>query len=127
LPHAPQLALSFFVSAQYAPPSTPASAPQSVCVETQLDAHLPPAHISSTPHVVPHVPQLALSVCVFAQYTPPSVVQVDCPCAHSLAHAPFAHTDSAPHLLKHEPQFRLSLMTCAQNAAPASGTHGSSP
>jgi hypothetical protein len=30
-------------------------------------------------------------------------------------------------LLKHEPQFWLSLITCAQNAAPASGTHGSSP
>ncbi len=106
LPHPPQLALSFFVSAQYAPASAPPSAAHNVCDDVQLDAHLPPAHTSSVPHALPHVPQFALSVCVLAQYgEPPSGEHVVCPCAHSPAHAPLLHTWSAPHVLKHEPQF----------------------
>ena len=128
LPQLPQFALSFFVSAQYEPPSAPPSSTHNVCDERQLDAHFPPAHTSSVPHVFPHVPQFALSVCVFAQYgEPASGEHVVCPCAHWFEHAPILHTESGPHLLKHAPQFWLSLMTCAQNAAPASGTHGSSP
>ncbi len=64
LPHEPQLALSFFVSAQY---GGPASGKQSVCDDRQLEAHMPPAQTCSVPHVMPHVPQFELSVCVVAQ------------------------------------------------------------
>jgi hypothetical protein len=65
LPHAPQLALSDFVFAQYAAPPSPA-APQ-VVSEPHVRAHAPSLHAWPEAHAVPHAPQLALSVRASAQ------------------------------------------------------------
>jgi hypothetical protein len=73
LKHAPQFALSVFVSVQNgasgAPSgwSWPPSVKHEICVERHADLHAPVVHFSRTPHGFPHEPQLALSVCVYAQ------------------------------------------------------------
>jgi hypothetical protein len=68
LPHEPQLLLSDFVFAQYgAPPSgwqntsVPPSPPPHEL------PHVPFEHTWPWPHLLPHEPQLLLSVCVWAQ------------------------------------------------------------
>jgi hypothetical protein len=73
LPQLPQLALSVFTSAQYedaGPPSEvapPSGGAHFVCDGRHAEPHFPAAQTSSTLQALPHVPQLALSVPVFAQ------------------------------------------------------------
>ena len=50
------------------------------------------------PHVVPHVPQFALSVCVFTHTLPQAVV----PLAQQ---TPFEHTCPVPHAFPQTPQW----------------------
>jgi hypothetical protein len=75
------------------------------------------------PHFVPHVPQLALSVAVFAQYAAPAsgVHIVSAP--HVRTQWPLWHSVPLPHFVPHVPQFTLSEAVFAQYAAPASGVH----
>jgi hypothetical protein len=66
----PQFVLSLSVSAQN---GVPPSGEQIVCVDVQSEEHAPALHVCKTPeHVIPHVPQLALSLCKFAQYEMPA-------------------------------------------------------
>ena len=69
----------------------------------------------SGPQLVPHVPQLALSVLVLAQYGgPASGVQSVWPVLHALVQVPLEQTCCAPHKWPHEPQFWLSVLVLAQ-------------
>jgi hypothetical protein len=79
----------------------------------------------STPQVVPHAPQLALSVVVFAQYpAPPSPLgHPICPEVHVETHVPEVQTSSTAQVIPQPPQFVLSPLVLAQYGAPASGTH----
>jgi hypothetical protein len=56
-------------------------------------------------HALPHVPQFALSVCVFAHLP----VHVTCGAAQSEVHAPLVQISAAPHAFPQAPQFAVSV------------------
>jgi hypothetical protein len=66
-------------------------------------------------HVLPHVPQFALSVCVLAQYgAPPSPPHFVWFPPHVVPHAPALQTSPTPHVLPHAPQFVGSFFESTQ-------------
>jgi hypothetical protein len=117
LPHMPQFALSVLVFAQYGTPPSgvhsasppPSSPPHSI-------AHLPAVHTSPTEHVLPHVPQLALSVCVLAQVP---LGQTTIPGPQLGLHCPPEHAWPAGHALPQPPQLALSVWGFVHNPVPA--------
>jgi hypothetical protein len=119
LKHAPQLFTSVCMSAQY---EEPPSGVQSVWVPPSAPAqpllHAPLTQTFPLPQALKHVPQLALSVVVFAQYgAPPSGWQrTSAPPSppHELLHCPPLQTSPAPHTFPQEPQLALSACVCAQ-------------
>ena len=68
-------------------------------------------------HTVPHIPQLAGSMAVFAQYDPEAPVQVARGDAQVAPQVPVEHTCPAGQAWPHTPQLRLSVCTFTQ--APA--------
>jgi hypothetical protein len=118
-PHVPQFFGSAVVFAQY---GIPASAPHNVSV---APASLPPHPETQTlfeqnvpaPQVVPHMPQLLLSVFVSAQYaSPPSVSALHLVSApvHVTTHALFTHDSPLGQMFPHAPQLLLSDASVAQ-------------
>ena len=79
-------------------------------------------------HVVPQVPQFALSLRPSAQYEtgapePASLPShVSKPEAHVVEQVPLEQTCPAAHVVPQVPQFALSAMTFVQNSAPASAS-----
>ena len=69
--------------------------------------------------VVPHAPQFALSVCVFAQYALFPLPHVVRPLPQLVSHVPFEHTLPFPQTVPQAPQFALSVFGFAQNVEPS--------
>ena len=67
--------------------------------------HAPPEHTCPAPHVVPHAPQLALSVCRFAQLAPHTVS----PAPQFGRHVPAEHAWPAGQCVPHAPQLWSSV------------------
>jgi hypothetical protein len=106
----PQCWLLFCVSVQTgAPPSTA----QGMNPGPQLCAHLPIAQISPPWHVVPHPPQLVLSLDGSTQ--PPS--HITAPPPQERTHCPLRQISPAfaLHDLPHDPQFEGSLSRLAHD------------
>lgn len=83
--------------------------------EPHVSPHLPPLQTLPDGQVAPHVPQFALSVCVFAQYAaPPSPLHVVSE-PHVSAHVPPAHTRPDAHAVPQLPQLALSVSTFVQS------------
>jgi hypothetical protein len=71
---------------------------------------------------LPHDPQFALSVFVFAQYGEPvSPPQNVWPLLQLFEHVPLTQTSCVVHVFPHVPQFALSVFVLAQYGEPASG------
>ncbi len=71
---------------------------------------LPFEQNSWTPHALPHVPQLALSVLVFVQNgTPPSGAHFVSACEHVLLQLPAWQNSPGWQIFPHAPQFQLSV------------------
>jgi hypothetical protein len=70
-------------------------------------------HASVVPHVFPHAPQFALSVCVLAQYAGGPAQNV-CPVMHVFVQLPPTQTSPAPQTFPQPPQFALSVCSFAQ-------------
>jgi len=64
-------------------------------------------------HVLPHEPQLALSVFVLAQYGGLPVQNV-WPVPHVFVHELFTQTRFVPQMFPHDPQFAVSVFVLAQ-------------
>jgi hypothetical protein len=80
----------------------------------QVVLHAPPEQTSPVAQVVPHVPQLALSLAMFAQYDePPSGVHFVVPALQVVLHMPPEQTLPAAHATPQAPQlsgsFRVSV------------------
>jgi hypothetical protein len=83
-------------------------------VAPHVAAHWLPEQTWPLGHVVPHTPQLALSVCVLAQYgAPPSGEQRVMVAPHVAAHWPPEQTWPLGHVVPHTPQFALSFVRVA--------------
>lgn len=94
---------------------------QAICPDAHAVTHTPPLQACEAPHVMPHPPQFALSVCSFAQYAvppsgerPASSPHKAKPLPHVALQAPFEQTRPAPHVMPHPPQFALSVCSFAQ-------------
>jgi hypothetical protein len=87
----------------------------SVKLPPHVTSQLPALHTFPAAQALPHVPQLALSVCVLAQYgAPPSGVHsVKLP-PHVTLQLPALHTFPAAQALPHVPQLALSVCVLAQ-------------
>jgi hypothetical protein len=115
VPQVPQLALSVLPSAQYAGP-----VPESVSAAmagahvssplAQLVAHAPPEQTWPAAHVLPHAPQLALSVASVTQ-APPHTAW---PEGQLVPHAPETHASEAPHTVPQAPQSSCAVRTSTQ-------------
>jgi hypothetical protein len=106
----------------------PPSTLQSVWLPEHVDAQTPAEHTVPVSHARPHPPQLALSVCVLAQYqlppspvlaspVPPPLVHIVCDAVHPATHAPALHVCPVAHAVPHAPQLAVSLCVSAQYAA----------
>jgi hypothetical protein len=79
-----------------------------------VTSQFPPEQASPGGHALPHVPQFALSVCVFEQYVPASVVH-DVSSPHDTPQLPPLQTRPAPHTFPHAPQLLLSVCSLTQD------------
>ena len=104
--HAPQFALSLWTFAQK---GAPASGMQPTWLAGQPPWHLPPMHVSSVLHAVPHAPQFKLSLSVFVQIAPPSTSHACWSDWHTDTHCPPRHKRSAVQVVPHAPQFWRSI------------------
>ena len=76
------------------------------------------ADLARRARLVPHVPQLLLSVSVVAQNAPPSVTHSVCPRPHDETHLPVTHSEPTPQYVPHVPQlFGSTLELDARVAA----------
>jgi hypothetical protein len=60
--------------------------------------------------MVPHVPQLALSVCRFAQKALEPDPQTVKPAVHVVRQCPAEHACPGEHIIPHDPQLALSVI-----------------
>jgi hypothetical protein len=143
VPHAPQFELSLFRSTQpedEVPGIWSPANPPPHCVRPVGQAHCPLVQATPPAQVVPHEPQLRLSVCVstHAVVLLPNIVDVHAvpPSPHAIpaspppsepAHVPPEQTWLPPHLFPHPPQLPLSVCVLVhvepQSVSPAPQTH----
>jgi hypothetical protein len=76
----------------------------------QLITQRPPVQISPAAHAVPHIPQLARSVCTSRQL-PLQLVRL---MAQVTAHMPIEHTCPPAHAVSHIPQWAISFCRLMQ-------------
>jgi hypothetical protein len=77
-----------------------------------LHTHVPPVHVRSVAHALPHDPQFAPSVLVSTQRPPQSIS----PVPH--AHEPLRQIRPPMHALPHDPQLLASLLVSTQLVMP---------
>jgi hypothetical protein len=75
---------------------------------------VPRTQLSFSAQAVPHVPQLAVSLCRLVQVVPQSVW----PAGQLVTHCPLAHVCPDAHLVPHLPQLFTSEVRSAQKYAP---------
>jgi hypothetical protein len=108
LPHPPQLLGSSVGSAQY---GAPASSTHSTSGDPQVRPQLPIEHTSPGAQVLPHAPQLVVSVPRFVQYAPASEGHRVVSGPQSVEHEPLSQRRPVPHALPQPPQLTGSLFT----------------
>jgi hypothetical protein len=74
-----------------------------------VSEHVPSLHTFPEGHAWPQVPQLALSVVVFAQYVAPALPVHAARVPHVAEHRPLAQTVPWPHWIPQAPQFARSV------------------
>ena len=102
--------------AQYGEPLSP---PQNVWLPKHVFEHVPFTQTRLVPQVLPHDPQLALSVFVSVQYGGLPLQNVWLP-KHVFEHEPLTQTKLVPQTLPHDPQLALSVFVLAQYGEPVS-------
>jgi hypothetical protein len=74
----------------------------------------PPEHTRPAGHIVPHVPQFALSVITFVQNGVEPFGHIVVPPPHDVEQVPIEHTWPLPHFTPHPPQFAGSHFVSMQ-------------
>jgi hypothetical protein len=82
--------------------------------DPQASVQTPLVQTSAPVQVVPHEPQLALSVSVLAQYGAPLVGAQVVSAPQVIVQTPFEQTLAPEQAVPHEPQLALSVVVLAQ-------------